>query len=893
MGGDIKRFKDIVATMVEIGDSSALISDTDIDAAVESLYALRVQMGLNITQEEKILARNELLANIKVRLEPGVAIVAKGHKEWFVERKDGINFEYWDRFKTYLNQDKGLPLNVISKMDANSDAVVDLLGDPLRETEEQRRGLIIGDVQSGKTINYSGIICKAVDAGYRIVILMTGTTSDLRSQTQMRLDEAFLGIDTSIAAKGGPRVLIGAGKYNPLPSPIAFTSVEKDFSVSAVRQMTTSLSRSENDKPMLFVIKKNVSVLKNLLDWMKSSGQYGDHKIDNSILVIDDEADYASINTKAEGEDHTKTNYLIEEILNIYRFASYVGFTATPYANVFIDPDTTEEMGAEGLFPKDYIYSLNAPEDYIGARNIFPKKSKYHHILRDIEDAEKYYPTKHKKYDDLEVVSGSLKAAIRTFFIANALRDLRGDKTTHRSMMINVTRFIDTQKGLKKAVAEYADELKRSVRMYASLPIETALKDEHLKSLYDSFSDEYSSTEFIWQDIQQHLLESVVDIKVLVAHGGGDNLNYHEHGDGLRAIVVGGIRLSRGLTLEGLIVSYIYRNSMAYDTLMQMGRWFGFRKGYDDICRIWMDHASQNWYEFISGATDELREEVDRMRLRGATPLEFGLKVRDDNDIPLIVTARNKMRTAKSTILRVSLSQKSIETPYIYNDPDKNNNTNLSAVSELIKSVEFTQIKSRLGAYDVEKYKVLKLLRAIKMPPANAEFDPELVASFIDQYVGHEMSNWDIVVLSGDGGEYKLENDLIAYQNVRKVTVKIDTGIIAMNQRRLGSPSDTGFGLSEGQLSEVDDLVVNTGRSIKSRGSTDYLAIKRKPLLMIYFIKPTVNSEGGDIKDFEGVPLLGFAIGIPKLTNAATKYISYKTNKIHQEFGGMEEFEDE
>ena len=889
MTEDAKTFKRIVQDLLNKHSSKDSISDVEIDEQVQKTYSAKDVLGLDITEQEKLSVRNELLADNKIRLEPGVAIVPRSHKKWFVERKPELDLAYWNRFKELLVKNKGFPVNVVNQMDRVSDEIVDLLGDPTRtDGKEQRRGLIIGDVQSGKTVNYSATICKAVDAGFRAIILMTGTTNDLRKQTQIRLDEAFTGIDTGSETLN----FIGVGKYNKRLRPISFTTVDKDFSKSAAKQLSSDLSQSDSDRPMLFVIKKNVAVLKSLLEWIKTHNQDGENKIDGSVLMIDDEADYASVNTKAAGEDRSKTNAYIEELLNVFRFASYVGFTATPYANVFIDPETDEDMKNEGLFPKDYIYTLSAPSNYIGARNIFPKNGKYHKMLRTVDDGEEYYPLRHKKDDDFEHISPSLKDAINTFLIANVIRDLRGDVTTHRTMMINVTRFVNTQKLIQKAVDEYTHEIKRSIKNYASLPVESALKDEHLHLLNKLYKKEYFLTEFSWEEIQASLYKSVLDIKVYAAHGGGDDLNYEDHKDGLRTIVVGGQRLSRGLTLEGLIVSYLYRNSMAYDTLMQMGRWFGYRKDYDDLCRLWIDTKSKSWYAFISEATDELRDEVVRMRNLEATPLDFGLKVRNDSDMRLTITARNKMRTAKSTTLRISLSQALLETSYLYNDTEKNTE-NLSAVLELIKSGNFRQDKKKLIAYDIEQKKISELLSTLKIPPANTGFDPRLISSFINSYKGGELSTWDVVVLSGDGKPFQISDDFTVSPKERKVKIVNDDRLIVLNQRRLGSPNDTSNGLNSEQLQKVDQLIEKAERQTKARNSKDYLAIDRKPLFMIYFIEPEHMDNVGEMVDFQDTPLLGFAIGIPNLANTSTKYISYQLNKIHQEFGGIEEFEDE
>lgn len=895
MTEDAKTFKRIVQDLLDKHSAKDSISDTLIDEQVNKTFAAKDVLGLEVTEADKTLVRNELLADNKIRLEPGIAIVPRTHKKWFVDKKPELDLDYWNRFKELLVKDKGFPVNVVSEMDNVSDEIVDLLGDPTRtEEREQRRGLIIGDVQSGKTVNYSGIICKAVDAGFRAVILMTGTTNDLRRQTQFRLDEAFVGRDTGSETLN----FIGAGKYNTKLNPASFTTTDKDFSKSAAKQLNSQLSQTDGDRPMLFVIKKNVAVLRSLLEWIKTNNQYGDHKIDGSVLMIDDEADYASVNTKAAGEDRSKTNAYIEELLNVFRFASYVGFTATPYANVFIDPETDEDMEKEGLFPKDYIYTLNAPTNYIGARNIFPQDGKYHNMLRSIDDAEDYYPLRHKKDDDLGELSPSLRDAVNTFLLANVIRDLRGDQSAHRSMMINVTRFVNTQQLIRKVVKDYVDDVKRSIKNYASLPTTRALQDKNIKMLYETFNREYSHKEFTWEDIQSNLFDSVLSIQVFAAHGGGDDLNYEDYSDGLRTIVVGGQRLSRGLTLEGLLVSYLYRNSMAYDTLMQMGRWFGYRSNYDDICRLWMDRVSQEWYAFISEATDELREEVKRLRDIEATPLDFGLKVRNDPDIPLIVTARNKMRSAQSRTISKSLSGRAVETPFIYNNARKND-LNLKAVLSLTESIDFETNGNQYAAYSVPKEKVLSFLNKIEVPPANAQFNPESIAQFIQQYAGTELALWDIAILSGKAEKkYDLSENISVLPNIRRFDfLKGDGSVIRMSgsKRRLGSQGNTRFGLTKEQIDLAKKLVHDN----PERGAVnddDYFAIDRKPLLMIYFVEPSQESDKEDLAkldEFNGQPLIGFGLGIPKLGNVSTKYIRYQTNKIHQEFGGIDEYEDE
>lgn len=892
MTNDLKKFKDIINTQLPRADDNMLISEDVINTIIENTFKARTILGLDISEIEKESIRKEILSNNQILLGLGTALVQKRHTKWFAQRKDTLPMKYWERFEQYMLQDRCMPINVVNGIDKVSDEIVDLLGDPTRNDEsEQRRGLIIGDVQSGKTINYSGIICKAVDAGFRTIILLTGTTNDLRQQTQIRIDEAFVGVDSNLMNDESDRLTpIGVGKFNPDPSlrPIAFTTAAKDFNKNAAKQLSMTLSQGLGERPMLFVIKKNTSVLKHLLEWIQKHNQNESSKINNSVLMIDDEADYASVNTKADDEDPSKTNKLIEELLNIFRFSSYVGFTATPYANIFINPATDEEMEHEGLFPKDYIYTLDAPTNYIGARNIFPANSKYHHILRDIEDAEDYYPIKHRKEHNFEIISDSLSDAIYTFLIANVIRDLRGDTRAHRSMMINITRFVNTQKMLHKAVKERLAEIKTSIKLYSTLSPDRAVKNEHINSLFIAFEKEYGSSEFKWSDIQASLFDSIMPMLVQVAHGGGDDLEYGLYPDGLRTIVVGGQRLSRGLTLEGLIVSYIYRNSMAYDTLMQMGRWFGYRNNYDDLCRVWMDRVSQSWYAFVCEATDELLSEVRVMRDKGATPLDFGLKVRNDPDIPLIVTARNKMRTAQEKVINIALSEKAIETPLLYNDSAKNN-INIAAVSKLIKDSQIVKFDKQYGAKNVDKLQILELLSNIEVPASNVRFDPIAIRTFISQYAGNELNKWDIVLISGKGARYDLEGDISIAQSDRGFDIPtFDIIRVSKKKSRIGSPSDPKFGLNEIQK----EILKDRGGYLTSDA---YFRIQRNPLLMIYFVNPTnINGDNYErLADFQGKPVIGFGIGIPKLTDAKTKYIKYQLTKIYQEFGGIEEYEDE
>lgn len=302
-------------------------------------------------------------------------------------------------------------------MDDILDNLTDLLGNPKSKKSFQRRGLIIGDVQSGKTSNYTGLLCKAADAGYEAIVLLTGTIEKLRKQTQLRIDEGFVGMDSSAMIKQKENNIIGVGKYNPSIYPIVLTSTMNDFKTNIANNLSFKIGVTNS--PILFVIKKNVSTLKNLNKWLKIQNSNSNDKIDHSLLVIDDESDNASVNTNSEEKNPTTINGQIRELLSLFNRASYVGFTATPFANIFIDPDTTDSMFKEDLFPKDYIYCLNAPTNYIGARDIFSEEGKYRNLLMTInkEEIEKYIPSNHKRDYIIYNIPNDMKEAINTFYL--------------------------------------------------------------------------------------------------------------------------------------------------------------------------------------------------------------------------------------------------------------------------------------------------------------------------------------------------------------------------------------------------------------------------------------------------------------------------------------------
>jgi len=895
MNNNVKSFKDIVS--MYILNNEGYFNDSEIDKLIDTLRN-NFDNIFKLEDSEVEEVKKQIKFECSIKMMEGASVKEK-HKEWFLERKADLDMKYWNRYRTYL-VNKGFSVNVVNKMDDILDKLTDYLGDPSSEQEFQRRGLVIGDVQSGKTSNYTGLICKAADAKYRVIVLLTGTIEKLRRQTQSRIDEGFVGMKSIKRIKNDETdALVGVGKIDKSVCPIVLTTTESDFRTSTATSVKMNIESTNNT--FLFVVKKNVTTLKQLNKWFKDYNLNGRDKISASLLMVDDESDNASVNTAKPENNPTAINAQIREMLNMFTKASYIGFTATPFANIFIDPDLDGNMEKEDIFPKDYIYSLDAPSNYIGARDIFGENSKYRKMLRklDVEELEDSIPLKMKKDDTVSKIPESLKDAINNFLMGNIIRDLRGQVKTHRSMMINVSRFTNIQLQIEQIVNNYVKEIQESVRLYGKLEDEVALKDMNINRLYNMYLNEFSNKEFTWDVVKNQCLKSIEPIKVVSVNSLKKNsLEYED--ENIRVIAVGGFSLSRGLTLEGLMTSYMYGNTKMYDTLMQKGRWFGYRTGYEDLCSVWMTEESIDWYENISDATDELRITIKRMEEEGAKPIDFGLMVRCDVD-SLEITARNKMRTAKEFTRNISLSEEIVETPKIRNDIDINN-SNKHAIDILIKNtdkkVELDGETNKYGIKDVEKNDIIDFLENYEVSNLNYQFNNKAIIDFIKNYQGSELEKWDITFISGSS-----ERKIIEYGGEincvkRSFDLENDGKLIRISgkRNRLGSQTDTTYGLTKKQIKDHKDLILNEDAKIikdKSELSEkDYFRkIERNPLLLIYFIELNIkendtNKEKMEVaKKYDYVPLIGIGLAIPKLKNEITQYAKYKINLVAQENG--------
>lgn len=840
---------------------------------------MRVNMSSTcpVTDDEfdEILVR--LRSTIVVQMDVGVFINDRNtfHKSWLPARRADLDFFFWNRYKKYLEEKKHWNPRVTATLDKVSDEIVDLLGDPKSKEAFQRRGLVLGDVQSGKTANYTAISNKAADTGYRIIIVLAGMMENLRQQTQSRLDAEFSGRKSEYyldpkAVQEIKNQPVGVGRYGVQKHIAAFTSVSKDFDINVLKSNDLNL-QSVSD-PVVLVVKKNKRILNNLIKWLSKSKDDSTGKIMLPMLLIDDEADNASVNTRDEDDSPAAINACIRKLLHEFYQASYLGITATPFANIFINPETENEMIGDDLFPRDFIYSLAPPTNYIGADKIFGETPEFSNALIPLrrEELDLFFPFTHKKTLEVESLPPSLLEAMAYFLLFNAIRDMRGDYTEHRSMMIHVSRFTAVQNRIAEVVNEWLVQMKSDVQNYAALAEEKREKISSLRFLHEVWNkhnlERVSQTS--WDSIcRTYLNRSLAPIAVRAVNQktGATSLDYFNHKeDGLRVIAIGGNSLSRGLTLEGLSVSYFYRKSQMYDTLLQMGRWFGYRPNYEDLFRIWISEEAIDWYGYITRAANELKDEIAKMKLANQTPLEFGLKVRQDPN-SLIATARNKMRSATQVCRPVTVSGKLLETP------------RLKANLDILKSnevafKEFVQHLDDVGSRDlsekpyywrgVPKEQIVQLLLEFETHPWHLAFQGRALAEYVDEKMGNE--TWDVALITdGEGSVYapglKCGGENLSIKATERRTVIADDKMIRISGTKIkvGSGGCTKVGLSKQQI-EIAKQRFKEQNGDKHMSDSAYLIRERSPLLMLHIIETQLDEESTN----RNIPAYLFALGV-------------------------------
>lgn len=794
----------------------------------------------------------EVMVSVNTRMGAGVSLVdvtAKHDNEW-VYKRDNIDWTYTYAYEDFMLKQGWAPQMVQSLSDV-TERILGHLQDPSDEGTWNRRGLVIGHVQSGKTANYTGLIARAADAGYKFIVVIAGIHNNLRKQTQQRIDAAFIGRSSDPEDR---RRAIGVGRLTKdYPTPVTLTNINEDFNKRTAAKSGWKLS-DIGTKPIILVIKKNVKTLDALYRWLKELNATGDGRIrDVPMLLIDDEADNASINTNKEDLDPTRTNAMIRSILSLFAKSCYVGYTATPFANIFINPDVYDKDVREELFPRDFIYCLDAPTSYFGARKVFLDEDVSQSFVQPIDDCEEFLPFSHKRNDSVAELPPSLYRALDEFIVARGIRNLRGQSGKHCSMMINVSRFVAVQQAVRDLVSLRVTRLRQAVQANAAMPEGVASRNEYMQGLRQAFDAEYADTEFLWPEVKAALDGAFDHLHVYVVNSKSDETldypRYEKEGVGLTAIAIGGLSLSRGLTIEGLVVSYMYRNTRMYDTLMQMGRWFGYRTGYEDLCRVHLSRDSIDWYSYIADASEELIQQVKRMRRDGLSPKDFGLYVRSHPD-RLLITSTNKMRSGEEVTVKQNFSGRQRESHIVSVNPEVNAR-NFALIADYWRGGFGGKPREVTGKGVVFKGVPVAIVDEF-LTKFECHSDYVAVKSSVRDYlmqIAEKHPFADVLLVSpedGSGGQlpFTLKNQ------IRAVGKGQPNGTSwTLNKHRVASRGDEKLGLSGPQQEEAKALA-HSEDSAAPVSDTHYRMVRNKPLLMIHSLEPRGGAVVGPIAAF-------------------------------------------
>ena len=827
-----------------------------------------------------------------VMMDIGSTLKGDEFEEWLDDARSRMDFYFWERYRKLLAE-RQFSSHVLATLDSVTDRILGFLENPEKQGKWDRRGMVVGHVQSGKTANYTSLICKAADAGYRVIIVIAGIHNNLRNQTQMRIDEGFIGFDSAKLLTGGRgnnavHSIVGVGRFDPRRRPSTFTNSQRDFNKEIATSVGVPLVNLM--EPAVFVIKKNTHTLRNLIDWLRThNAKQGTGSINSPMLLVDDEADNASINIMKGRDEVSRINGQIRELLGVFDRCCYIGYTATPFANIFIDPDSDDKMFGEDLFPRHFIVSLDPPDNYFGPTRMFEERSTS--IIRSIEDNEDLLPLKHKIDHPVTGLPDSLRKSVRTFVVARAIRLSRGQTGQHNSMLVNVSRFTDIQRQIRNEIHLLVETIRRHVRVNGAKPAAAALRDPQIAALRDVFSEEYErNCNVPWSQVQTHLLESISPVNVVEVNSRSPgSLNYAGYRrSGFNVIAVGGYSLSRGLTLEGLIVSYFLRNSMMYDTLMQMGRWFGYRTGYEDLCRVWMLEEAEGWYDHIADSIEELRDDLRRMESANATPREFGLRVRSHPDT-LIVTARNKMGSGERHRVSVGLANRFIETAVLRRD-EESLSANRRAVVALAENLRKLGKAPEDGGSDhggrlvrnVPASVVTDFLSAFRNHNGAVFTDPEPVKSYINARKRDELKDWDILF----AGVKKLLPKVTIIDRSLGFTLYCQRRspgrrsdhrtLLITNKQRVASRGIEACGLTDNQVREakenyrlekrLDKVTINYPDRI-------FRNVRTKPLLIVHLL--AIGTKDQDLRRTH--PVVAWSISFPK-TDYEDEKVEYVVN---------------
>jgi hypothetical protein len=692
--------------------------------------------------------RDEMQREENIILEPAGVISADANRvDWLLDC-DRSQWYYWPTLRQFLLTAKGWDSSVVRSLDDSSDRILRQLAPP-SDDRFDIRGLVLGFVQSGKTANFTAVIAKAVDAGYRLVVVLSGIDNGLRWQTNGRLKRELVGY-TDI--RPGAVHLPPFGKQWH-----EFTrdEVNGDFDPGFANHAAL-----QGSQPVLLVVKKNGQVLRRLLTWLNAAP--ADVRRTLPTLFIDDEADQASVDTKGSYQsdpDPDDPNYeppapingLIRDLLHRFERSAYIAYTATPFANILIPHDTTDPTVGNDLYPKDFIIDLPRPRGYIGADELFGRmdssgdaEASGMDIVRHVTDAD-------ISILDSGQLPPSLIHALLDFVLAGAGKAQRGQDPSPVTMLVHTHRLNVVQSQLRQQVHAKFSELRDEWRYQRGFGIRDLLRDRWESDFRTTTRSNYRDRDVSFEAIEPHIGPFFEAVQVREVNSAAGEVLDYEKEPALKVIAIGGNKLSRGLTLEGLALSYFLRRSVLYDALMQMGRWFGYRSGYEDLTRIYTTQELQGWFSDLAFVEHRLREDIQIYENQGVTPYELGMRVWQHPTMQ--VTSRLKRRFASSTTIAQSYSlaiEQTFKFPFRQlEELAIQAEANLIAVRELVTSLgsPVTQSDGRTVWGGIAAESVLSFLKQYRVDAESRSISMPLIIAYIERLLGlGELTEWTIAI---------------------------------------------------------------------------------------------------------------------------------------------------
>jgi len=827
-----------------------------------------------------------------------------GPRPWF-EQWDPSAGYYWLRQRAFLSNTLHRGDYEIDSLDRSSDRVLAHLENPAHPEPFNVRGLVVGYVQSGKTANFSALIAKAVDAGYKVVIVLSGLHNTLRRQTQQRLQRDLGHEDTP-----------GVGPPEPAKVWVWMTGAELGGDFNPAGQNAGVL---QGNNQVILVVKKNKSRLDRLIGWMANKVPPG-----VPVLVIDDEADQASVNTggnrtpigggdaeavdlaeetdlttddvdgefNADEVDPSAINARIRQLLTLFARCSYVAYTATPFANVLIDPNAIDRNAGDDLYPRDFLISLPRPpgSQYVGTERLFgrdmlagdPEDVPSLDVIEIVPQHEVAMLVPPRRNGGSPEVSPSLQQAVKDFLLSAAARLQRSGRDEPCTMLVHC----DMRRAVQDALAEgLAGDLLPSLRQQWKYDEAHALRHE-LAARWDTrYRPNIAALDIEWdvpfeaiEPYLDRLIEEQIPVRVLNSNH-PDEIDF-EREPTLKAILVGGNKLSRGVTIEGLLVSFYVRATLYYDTLLQMGRWFGYRGDYVDLTRLYSTQLLVQCFHDLAAAEEDLRRQIALYERNRLTPLQLAPRIMAHP--VMLVTAENKMQAAQyvSVSFHGELVQ-SLRFPFGTRDILDRLEGNLAFTRTMLERLGEPHAQLGPGRFawdDIGVDFVQEFLNGFWIM-RQASMDLPTIREYVQKQTAHgELVRWRVLVAGPQRPNDDLGNEDLGVRGVPLVPL-MNRSRLSKDPTSLGvitGPDDELYGLSHADIEDAVDRArigefPTRGKAFRSKRSAE------EGLLLIYPIsgnsRPGANALNRQPlfeDDADKKTLIGLALSFPFSTSPET-----------------------